>query len=78
MSVLIEIYKELREKYPDLSTTEIERITDAQFKVTTICINEYRMKDIKWMHLGKIRPSEYIKHREERNARQKAKLLPQA
>ncbi len=69
MNVLISIYKELRKKYPNVSTQEIERITDSQFKVTEESIRAYAMKDIKWMHLGKIRPSDYIKHRKERDAR---------
>ena len=71
MNKLIDdIYSELKEKY-GLSKVEIERITDAQFKATAIHIERYTMKDIKWIHLGKIKPSDYIKHKIERDERAK-------
>lgn len=69
-----DIYTELKAKY-GISRTEIERITDSQFKVAEDNIRAYTMKDIKWINLGKIRPSEYIKHKKAKDERQAAKFL---
>lgn len=66
MNVLINnIFTELKDKY-GLSRYEIERIVDSQFKFTVEHIANQNVKSVKWMHLGKIRPSEYLKHKIEK------------
>lgn len=69
-----DLYTELKEKY-GISRTEIERITDSQFKVTEDNIRAYTLKDIKWINLGKIKPSEYILHKKAKDERQRKSLL---
>ena len=74
MNLLInDIFTELKDKY-QLSRLDIERIVDSQFRLTVELMGDRKnLKDIKWMYLGEIRPSEYIKQRrlkDERLAKQ--------
>jgi hypothetical protein len=63
MNPLIEdIITELRGKYK-LSRYDLERIIDSQFKYTVEHIEASKLDNVKWMHLGKIRPSDYYEHK---------------
>lgn len=74
MNALIEtIITELREKHK-LSRYDIERIIDSQFKYTVEHIEASKLDSVKWMHLGKIRPSDYYEHKIKRDVRLAEKI----
>lgn len=63
MNTLIDnIFSELKTKH-GLTKYEIERIVDTQFKVTVDHIESSDLRSVKWIHLGKIRPSDYYEHK---------------
>ena len=68
MNQLIDnIFKELKEEH-SISKSEVEYIVDSQFKLTTILMGDRKnLKDIKWMYLGEIRPSDFIQHKRRRD-----------
>jgi hypothetical protein len=63
MNQLIDsIFTELKARH-SLSKAEIERIVDTQFKLTVDHMESSDLRSVKWIHLGKIRPSDYYEHK---------------
>jgi nucleoid DNA-binding protein len=54
-----EIVKEIKVIYPDISSMEIERIVDSQFRVIRDTMSKREGKVIQLIYLGKFRPTAY-------------------
>jgi hypothetical protein len=54
-----EIVKEIRVNYPNISSLEIERIVDSQFRVIRDTMSNREGKVIQLIYLGKFRPTAY-------------------
>lgn len=56
-----EIVKEIKILYPNLSSLEIERICDSQFRVIRDTMSNREGKVVQLIYLGKFRPTMYNK-----------------
>jgi len=54
-----EIVKEIRVNYPNISSLEIERIVDSQFRVIRDTMSNREGKVRQLIYLGKFRPTAY-------------------
>lgn len=54
-----EIVKEIKVNYPNISSLEIERIVDSQFRVIRDTMSNREGKVIQLIYLGKFRPTAY-------------------
>lgn len=56
-----EILTKLKSKH-NINKVDLERIIDSQFKVMELSIGERSLKEVKLIHLGKVKPSKWFIH----------------